>query len=196
MNRRMALSLVACLLAFSAAAEAPAAAGGGRTLVAAGEAVGIVNGATVIGVDEAQRTVTLQGPSSKIRTYKVGKKVDLGKLKLGAVVRIGVMEVVAITVAGPKSSPARVEAENAAAAGTNLVGTEGIVRLVAKVSKVDRKAAFVTLVGPADGKVVVKSKSPNAMKGLEVGDDVEVTFSDALIVSLQAPSSTKVANSR
>jgi NMD protein affecting ribosome stability and mRNA decay len=196
MIRRLATSLAAGLLAFSAAAEAPAAPPSGKIVVATGEAVGIVNGATVIGSDEKQHTITLQGPSSKIRTYRVGKKVNLGKLKQGDVVRIGVMEVVAVSVKGPRSKPASVETANAATDATNLLGTEGIVRLVAKVTKVDRTAPSVTLVGPADGKVVVRSKSSKAIKGLEVGDDVEVTFTDAVVVSLQAPSSTRVANSR
>jgi hypothetical protein len=165
--------------------------GAGQTIAGVGEAVGIVATAKVTAVDAKKHTVTLQAPSGKTRTYAVGKKVNLGKVKVGDVVVVEAAEAVAISLKGPHSGPAGAEVVDVAVAGKNSFGEEEVVRLAAKVTKIDKKAPSVTVLGPAGGKVTLKAKSAKALEGLTVGDDIDVTFTKEVVVALVPPKAKK-----
>jgi Cu/Ag efflux protein CusF len=173
--------------AASAAAPAPAVPGAGKTVAGVGEVVGVTAEAKVTAVDAKKHTVTLQGPSGATRTYKVNPKFKLDKVKAGDVVVITVIEAVAVSLKGPKSGPAGVEVVDAAAAGKGVVGAEEAVRIAAKITKIDAKKLAVTLQGPAGNKITVKAKDKKALEGLKVGDDVDVTYAEAVVVALAPP---------
>jgi hypothetical protein len=176
-----------------APAPAPAAAapGAGKTIAGVGEAVGVVAEATVTAVDAKKHTVTLQGPNGNSRTYSVSKKFNLSKVKKGDVVVIQVIEAVAISLKGPKSGPAGAEVVDAAAAEKGAVGAVEVVRVAAKITKIDKKAPSVTLQGPTGAKITIKAKSAKALEGLKVGDDIDVTFAEAVVIALGAPPAKK-----
>ena len=60
----------------------------------------------------------------------------------------------------------------------------------AKVTAIGKKKESVTLVGPEGNSVTIKVKDPKKLNGVKVGDDVEITYTQALAVSVEpaAPS--------
>jgi len=170
-----------------AAAPAAAAPGAGEALAGVGEAVGVIDTATITAIDMKKHTVTLQGPSGNSRTYSVNKKVDLKKAKAGDVIAVEEIEAVAISLRGPKSGPAGATETDVAMAGKGMAGAEDTVLLAAKITKIDAKKKTVTLTGPAGGKVTLHAKDAKNLQGLAVGDDVDVTFTSAVVFAIGAP---------
>jgi len=170
-----------------AAAPAAAAPGSGEALAGVGEAVGVIDTATITAIDMKKHTVTLQGPSGNSRTYSVNKKVNLKKAKVGDVIAVEEIDAVAISLRGPKSGPAGATETDVAMAGKGMAGAEDTVRLAAKITKIDAKKKTVTLTGPAGGKVTLHAKDAKNLQGLAVGDDVDVTFTSAVVFAIGAP---------
>jgi hypothetical protein len=169
------------------AAAAPAAPGSGAVLAGVGEAVGVVDTATITAIDMKKHTVTLQGPSGNSRTYSVNKKLNLKKVKVGDVITVTEVDAVAISLRGPKSGPAGATETDVAMAGKGTAGAEDTLRLAAKITKIDTKKKTVTLTGPGGGKVTLHAKDAKNLQGLSVGDDVDVTFTQAVVLSIAAP---------
>ena len=49
---------------------------------------------------------------------------------------------------------------------------------------IDKKARTVTVKGPQGGTETIKAKDPKNLEGLKVGDMVELTYTQALAISL------------
>jgi len=172
------------------AAAAAVAMPSGEQATTAAEAVGLVDAAKVTAVDAKKHTVTLEGPSGRTRTYPVGKKVNLKKVKVGDEVTIGVAEAVAVSLRGPRSSPAGANVASMGATSKNAFGEEEVVRVTAKVSKISKKTPSVTVIAPAGGKITLRVNGATALEGLQVGDDIEVTYQEEVVLTL-APSKAK-----
>jgi len=189
--RKLLFSFVLAIAAV-AVAQAPAAApantmpGSGKTLAGVGEAVGVTEAAEITAIDPKAHTVTLQGPKSKV-TYKVSPKFNFKKVKVGDVVVISAVDAVAITLKGPKSGPAGATETAVVASDKTDFGVMDTVRVAAKITKIDTKHPSVTLRGPGGGTIVVKAKSASNLAGLKVGDDLDVTFTQAVVVDLLPP---------
>jgi Cu/Ag efflux protein CusF len=52
------------------------------------------------------------------------------------------------------------------------------------ITAIDKKAHTVTIKGPKGGAETIKAKDPKNLEGLKVGDMVEITYTQALAVSL------------
>jgi hypothetical protein len=187
--------LFAALVLFSLAtvataqsSAAPGAApGSGKTVAGVGEAVGITEAATMTAIDPKNHTVTLQAPDGVKQTYKMSKQFTGKNVKVGDVVAVTAVDAVAISLKGPKSGPAGEMGTGVAAADKNDVGVMDVVRVSAKIKAIDMHKPSVTLLGPAGGTVVVKAKSPKDLEGLKVGDDIDATYTQAVIVDLIPP---------
>jgi len=62
------------------------------------------------------------------------------------------------------------------------VGRE--VTATVTITAIDRKNHTVTVKGPQGGTETIKAKEPKNLEGLKVGDMVEISYSQALAVSL------------
>jgi Cu/Ag efflux protein CusF len=58
------------------------------------------------------------------------------------------------------------------------------VTVVGTITAIDKKAQKVTIKGPQGNQETVKVKDPKNIEGVKVGDMVEITFTQALAVSL------------
>jgi len=65
------------------------------------------------------------------------------------------------------------------------------VTLTGKIVKIDTKAQRVTLEGPKGGQETIKVKDPKNLEGVKVGDLVEITYLQALVVALDKPKTEK-----
>jgi len=182
----------------SAAAPAAQAQSPPTTQAAVASAPGQVAGAAtttitakVIAVDPAQRTVTLQGASGKTRTIEVGDKVrNFDQIKVGDTVHAKYTQALALELKkGGAGMPAPTEEQAitpAPAPGTKPGGTVARkVTATAEVVAIDSAKKIVTLRGPRGNEVDVEAEDPSQLQGIKKGDHVQVTYVEALAISVR-----------
>jgi hypothetical protein len=143
--------------------------------------------ASVEGVDLENRALTVKGPRGRVVTLPVGAEVPhLDQVKPGDIVVVRYLEALALelkrsgpgprtdTPAGTVASPG----ERPAAAETRQV------TVVADIIGVDPRRQLVTLRAGRRA-VEVKVRDPNQVKVLKVGDQVEATYTEALVVAIE-----------
>jgi hypothetical protein len=152
--------------------------------------------AAVQAVDKANRGVTLKGPGGKVQTLIVGPEVkNFDQIKVGDEVVVRYVEALAFQLVKAGTKPvARTEQAAGAAAKPGdkpaaAIGRE--VKVTANVTAVDAERQIVTLKGPQQS-VEVKVQDPNQFKLVKVGDQVDVTYTEAVAVSVE-PTASKDA---
>jgi Cu/Ag efflux protein CusF len=149
--------------------------------------------ATVESVDMATRTVTLVGPKGKSVVVEAGKEVrNLDQLKAGDKVTVEYYEGVAAEIKPPSASQKEVTLTDAAvrsAPGQRPGGAVGTaVTATVVIEYVDTLRNVVHFKGPLGKTRIVKVMKPEfraLLKKLKVGDKVELTFFEALAVSVE-----------
>jgi len=158
---------------------------------AVGEASAVKIHGTVSAVDKENRTVTLKGPKGRTLTLDVKDPSKLEVIKVGDPVVAVYMEAVAIEVkkAGAAMPGVTVqESRVGSKPGETPAGAIGReVTVTGTITAVDRKAQTVTIKGPKGNEETVKVKNPKNLEGVKAGDMVELTYAQALAVSLDKP---------
>jgi hypothetical protein len=153
--------------------------------------------AVVDSVDLVTRQVLLRGPQGGTVTVTAGPEVrNLEQLKAGDKVVVTYREALAAELAKPGSSappPQVVERTNRAAPGsTPGASAEQMIKARVKITGVDHKHNRVSFVGPAKIERTVDVVDPNMqdfLRTLKVGDEVDLTYTEAIAVSVEkAPS--------
>ena len=144
---------------------------------------------TVAGVDKDAGTVTLKGPKGRTVTIEVKDKSKLDQINVGDPVVAAYMEAVAwrVVKAGSGAAPgvSTQETRVSSKPGETPAGAVGReVTATVTITAIDRKNHTVTVKGPQGGTETIKAKEPKNLEGLKVGDMVEITYSQALAVSL------------
>lgn len=149
--------------------------------------------ATVEAIDPATRLVRLRGADGRTRVVQAGPDVrNFGQVKVGDVVRVRYTEAIAaevvkpgtgVTSTGPALSTQRAAVgERPGASAT--VSMQGVVRVAA----VDTATDTVDIVGH-DGVArrikVVDPKAREFIRGLRAGDEVQLTFTEAIALSVE-----------
>ena len=143
---------------------------------------------TVEAIDKDAGTVTLKGPKRSI-TIEVNDKSKLDQIKVGDPVVAAYIEAVAWRVmkAGSGAAPgvSTTETRVSSKPGETPAGAIGReVTATVTITAIDKKAHTVTVKGPRGGTETIKAKDPKNLEGLKVGDLVEITYTQALAVSL------------
>jgi Cu/Ag efflux protein CusF len=150
---------------------------------------------TVSAVDKENKTITLKGPRGRTLTFDVQDPTKLETVKVGDPVVGTYLEAVAVQVrpAGSTTPSATVtESRAGSKPGDNPAGAiRREVSLTGKIVKIDTKAQRVTLEGPKGGQETIKIKDPKNLQGVKVGDLVEITYLQALVVALDKPKPEK-----
>jgi hypothetical protein len=152
-----------------------------------GDTVGITEGAKITAVDPKNHTVTLQAAGGNKQTYKASSRCNFKKVKVGDTVVVNAVGAVATSLRGPKSGPAGEMRTKVTGADIRHVGEMETARVAAKIKSIDTRKPSVKLEGPEGGTLVVKAKSANDLEGLKVGDDLDVTYTHAVVVDLVPP---------
>jgi len=144
---------------------------------------------TVAGVDKDAGTVTLRGPKGRTVTIEVKDKQKLDMIKVGDPVVAAYVEAVAFRVqkAGSGATPGVTTQETRISSrpGETPAGAVGReVTATVTITALDKKARTVTVKGPQGGTETIKAKDPKNLEGLKVGDMVEITYTQALAISL------------
>jgi hypothetical protein len=147
--------------------------------------------ATVEAVDVEKRMVTLKRADGSVFDLEVGPEVrNLPQVKVGDEVVVKYIQAIAIQVTkpGPAEGSAVKETVARAKPGEKPAGMVAKqVTVTATVEKIDKKKMMATLKGP-EGKVVdVKVRNPKNLENVNVGDQVIITYTEAVAVSVEKP---------
>ncbi len=190
MTNFRASTTAACLaatlcLATVARAEAPAAAPRGEAVVASETVT-----ATVVKVDQQTREVTLKAEDGEEFSFVASEDVrNLAQMKPGDVVTATYAEALAYEVkkGGTVVGPATVVGGAAAELGARPAG--GIARQTTAtviITAIDPEVPSVTFKGPQGNTRTITVQHPEKLEGVSVGDTVELTFTEAFAIKVEA----------
>ena len=142
----------------------------------------------IVSVNKRKKQVTLQGPRGHRVTLDVRNPYNLNAAKVGAPVVARFYEVVTIRKKKPgESVPSASLSEGIATAKPGetpgAVG-ERHVSLLVTVDAIDLANGTVTLKAPDGSVETVKARNPANLKRVKVGDELVVTVSRAIAITL------------
>jgi hypothetical protein len=148
--------------------------------------------ATVTHVDLEHRMVTLRRHDGSIVELQVGPEVrNLPQVAVGDEVTAVYYESLAYDVrpAGTATPPPDTEEHFARAEPGGKPGAVGsrMSTLTATITGVDPAAGTVTLRGPTGRSLTVKARDPRKLAHVSVGDLVDITYTEAVAISVDAP---------
>ena len=188
-----ALALFTAIFAATAIAQKPDATGGAVVASEPGRATAVRAAeisAQVVGVAKATRTVTLKGPKGDVVDVVAGDEVrNFDQIKLGDFLVVRYVQALTLELRKTKGkagdATTRVEAAQAKAGERPAVAGARQVNAIADVIAVDPKKSTITLKGPRGNVVKLDVQNPDQFKVVKKGDQVEVTYTEALALSVE-----------
>ncbi len=145
--------------------------------------------ANVVAIDLQKRIVTLKGPEGEIRDIKVGEEaVNLPQVKVGDIVTVKFYESIAVEVIKPGTAVAAGEtAAIVRAKPGEMPGGMAArqVTVTATITAIDKQKTTLTLKGPEGKQNVVKVQDPANLEKVKVGDELMITYTEALAISVE-----------
>jgi Cu/Ag efflux protein CusF len=146
--------------------------------------------ATVEKIDYEKRLVTLKGPKGNVATIKAGDEVkNLAMVKVGDKIVAEYYESLVVEVLKAGEATPGTQAGSAVARAKTGEKPSGVaantITVTATIDKIDKKAQTVTLKGPEGNKETIKLKDPNNLKKVKVGDQVVISYTEALAIALE-----------
>lgn len=145
--------------------------------------------ATIQAIDSTARTITLRDEKGQEDTYSVGPDIQrFNELKVGDTVKMTYYESLVFQIRKPGEKPAADAIDAAVNRGKGALpsGSAGIQeRMTVTVKAIDPSVPSVT-VTTQDGRTVTrKVDNKKNIDGLKVGDQVDITYTQALLTSVQ-----------
>jgi len=193
------LALIAAIFAAAAFAQKPDVKGGAVITSEPGKATAVRAvqiSAQVVSIDKATRTLTLKGPQGNVVDVVAGDEVrNFDQIKVGDFVVVRYAQALTLELRKTKGAAGdvTVREETARAKTGERPGAVGArqVTAIANVIAVDPKKSTITLKGPRGNVVVLDVQNPDQFKVVKKGDQVEVTYTEALALSVEpAPKPT------
>jgi len=187
------LAAAFAVAAIAAAAQQPSASGG--TVVASEPGKGTIVStvevsARVVSIDQKTRTVALKGPEGNVVDVIAGDEVrNFKQIKVGDMVVARYVRALSLELRQTKGGSRGItETDAAARAKPGERPAGGVARQVtaiADVVAVDPKKMTITLKGPRGNVVDLQVRNPDHFKVVKKGDEVEVTYTEALALSVE-----------
>ena len=138
---------------------------------------------TVQAIDLKKRIVTVKGgPKDQVVEIMVDEKVkNLSSIKVGDKVKLKYFASIAYRILKPgevREPVEKVEVKRTAAQAR-------VVTVVATLHDIDTNTNNIVLKGPGGNLVGVRVKNPKNLEGVKVGDQIEITYSEALAISIE-----------
>jgi Cu/Ag efflux protein CusF len=193
MHTKSATYLAAGAFAWMTVGAAWAQETGGRAAPMPGQMVGqLVSGsATVQKVDLAKRELTLKAKDGKPFMVSVPERVqNLENLKPGDQINVDYYQSLSMSMEKPGAAPMapRIETFRQPSTGTLPGGLQGQqITGTVKITKIDSAKNEITIEGPSGQTDTVTIKDPQQLamlKKLKVGDQIQLTYSEAVLVSM------------
>ena len=146
--------------------------------------------AIVQAIDLNKRIVTLKGPQGNVFDIKAGEEVrNLPQVKVGDEVKITYFESIAYRLLKPGEAPVPTQEAavlDRAKPGEKPAGLAGRqVTITATIQAIDTKAQTATLKGPEGNSFTVKAQDPKNLASVKVGDEVVITYTEALAIAVE-----------
>ena len=143
--------------------------------------------ASVEAIERASREVTLKKPDGTFTTVRVPDGVKrFDTLKIGDKVTARYYENLVLSLQAPGAKP--IDSGNAAVtrASDNRPGATIAAQrtITATITKIDPKAPSITFSGPNGWTYSSRVQDTKALAKVKVGDKVDITWTEALLVSL------------
>jgi hypothetical protein len=146
--------------------------------------------ATIEAIERASRTVTLKEGDGTYHTIDVPADVTkFDGMKVGDKITVRYYENVVIR----KKAPGEKDKDTDSAALTGTAGKKpggtGATQrtITATITQLDPKIPSITFTGPNGWKYSSKVEDKEAIKQVKVGDKVDITWTEAMLVSVEAP---------
>ncbi|HTP26260.1 MAG TPA: copper-binding protein [Anaeromyxobacteraceae bacterium] len=141
---------------------------------------------TIEAIDKKASTVTLRGPENTV-TFKVRDRANLKKAKVGDQVVAKYHESLSGHVKQPGEEAPKKEVTESETSQQGQPGRTAARKVTATVliTAIDQKAGTLTVKGPEGNSLTVKARDPKNLKKVKVGDELVVTYTEALAVSLK-----------
>ena len=190
---KFAITLIAAALVATALAQQPGATGGAVLANEPGKAVvarAAEMSAQVVGLDKATRTLTLKGPKGNVVDIVAGDEVkNFDQIKLGDLVVARYVEALTLELKKTKVAAGdvavREEAAKAKPGERPAVAGGRQITVIANVTAVDPAKKTITLKGPRGNEVALHVQNPDQFKVVKKGDQVEVTYTEALALAVE-----------
>jgi hypothetical protein len=191
-NTLVLLAALALSAALPAAAQKPDVTGGTAVASEPGKAAAVRAlkvTAQVMAIDKATRTLTLKGPDGNTVDVVAGEEVkNFPQIKLGDFLVVEIVQSLALELRKTKGGEAIAAREGAVTAkpGERPAAAAGReITAIAKVTAVDPKAKTISIKGPRGNVVKLNVENPDQFKVVKVGDEVQVTYTEAAAVSVE-----------
>jgi hypothetical protein len=194
MKTRTLVSIALTAAAFAAGANAQQAPAGGAVLKSEpGKATAVAAveaSALVVAIDKATRTVTLKRPNGEVSDIVAGPDVkNFDQIKVGDSVVVRYIEALSLELRKTKGEVGqpvvREEMAKAKPGEKPAVAGGRQVTAIAEVTAVDPAKKTITLKGPRGNSVTLDVQNPEQFKVVKKGDQVEVTYTEALALSVE-----------
>ena len=142
--------------------------------------------ATVVEIDHKTRTITLKAADGRTESFVVDAAAkNLDQVNKGDLVVVTYAEALAYEVkkGGTTSSTAVAAAAKPGEKPAAVVARE--TKVTVTITAIDEKAPSVTFKGPAGNTRTIKVKHPEKLKTVKVGDQVELTYTEALALTVE-----------
>ncbi len=150
--------------------------------------------ATIVAIDQANKTVTLKGPEGNTATVTIDpSNVYLANVQVGQQVQATYGVAIKAELRKPTKEEEAEPFVMEASAGTNnnindpAASVGATIHLVATITEVDKDAGTVTLTGPNGRSVTFDVADPKIEKHLKVGKTVIIDYTNRLILKLEPP---------
>ena len=190
----MRLLLIAMLVAaLPALAQKPDMKGGAVVASEPGRAAIVAAAelsAQVVSIEKKTRTISLKGPKGGVMDVVAGNEVkNFNKIKVGDLVVVRYMQSLALELQPVKTGASGIsvtEGAGKAEPGKRpAVGAVREIQAIAKVTAIDQNAKTISLTGPRGNTVTLDVQNPEHFKVVKVGDEVLVTYTEAVAISVQ-----------
>ena len=192
-NTKLALVLVATVLSAPVLAQQPGKTGGAAIVSEPGKATAartVEVSAQVVGIDKATRRLTLKGAKGDVVDLVASDEVKrFDQIKVGDSIVARYLESITLELQKTRVEAGDIKVREAAArskAGEQPAG--GAARQVvaiADVVAVDPAKSTITIKGPSGNVTTLNVQNPDQFKVVKVGDQIEVTYTQALALSLE-----------
>jgi Cu/Ag efflux protein CusF len=151
----------------------------GQTMVASTTAT-----ATVTKINQKTREVTIKTSDGKEHSFVASKEVkNLAQVKKGDVITVNYTEALAYEVkehnqTGGVSTTQAVASADSGAMPAGVIAQQTTVTVM--ITAIDPSVPTVTFMGPKGNKKTITVKDPEKLKGVKVGDRVDITYTEAI----------------
>jgi hypothetical protein len=150
--------------------------------------------ATVESIERASREVTLKGPKGNYITITVPEDVKrFSEMKVGDKITATYYENVVLRVKRPGEKAIDTDKAAVTPGGGAKPGATAATQrtITATITEIDPKIPSITFTGPNNWKYSSKVVDKQALAQVKVGDKVDITWTEAVLVSMAPPAPAK-----